>query len=270
MRNLLEFIWKNQFTLIFLLLEVVGFFMLSSTNHFHQSKLYSASVAISSKVYGFNQSYEQYLGLQEENDRLRSENAILREELYSRPYDHSDLSKTFETVTATVIASTFNKGNNFVLINKGRRDGITNEMGVLSISGIVGRVVHVSEKYSAIMPMLHSQSVTSVRLKSQDYFGRCKWNQFDPQVGQMLDIPNHVDVKEGDTVVTRGSNGLFPNNLMVGIVMTAEKDPSEGFQEINLKLSTNFQKLKTVYIIKNNFRQELDSLSNIVQEWEGN
>jgi rod shape-determining protein MreC len=248
----------------------VGFFLLSSTNHFHQSKLYTASVNLSSKVYSINQSYEQYIGLQEENSRLRTENAELREELYSRPLNTSNLSKTFETITATVIMSTFNKGNNFVLINRGQRDGITNEMGVLSINGVVGRVIHVSEKYSAIMPMLHSQSVTSVRLKNQDYFGRCKWNQYDPDIAQMLDVPNHVDITAGDTVVTRGSNGLFPNNQMVGVVISAEKDPSEGFQEINLRLSTNFQNLKTVYVIKNNFRQELDSISNTVKAWEGN
>lgn len=268
MRNLIEFLWKNQFTIIFLLLEVVGFFLLSSTNSFHQSKLYSASVAYSGKIYSINQSYLQYIGLQEENARLREENAILREELFTRPINKNLLNKTFETIPATVIMSTFNRGSNFIIINKGEQDGVKSEMGVISTSGIVGRVIHVSDKYAAIMPVLHSQSITSVRLKNQDYFGRCKWNQFDPEVAQMQDVPNHVAINKGDTIVTRGSHGLFPNGEMVGVVISASKDPSEGFQDINLKLSTNFQNLKTVYLIKNNFKSELDSLTNSINEWD--
>jgi hypothetical protein len=55
---------------------------------------------------------------------------------------------------------------------------------------------------------------------------------------------------------------------MVGVVISASKDPSEGFQEINMKLSTNFQNLKTVYLIKNNFKSELDSLTNSINEWD--
>lgn len=273
MRNLFEFIWRNQFTLIFLILEVIGFFLLSSTNSFHQSKLYSTSVAISGEIYSINQSYEQYIGLLEENEQLKSENAMLRERLFNIASIEEPLKKSYETIPATVIKSTFSWGNNFIIIDKGSDDGVNNEMGVLSSDGIVGRVVHVSSSYAAIMPILHSQSVTSVQLKNNNYFGRCKWNQFDSEVAQMLDIPNHVKVTEGDTIVTRGSNGIFPSGEIVGYVISTKKDPSEGFQEINFKLATNFQKLKAVYIIKNNNKAELDSLVQDVKDdfqWEEN
>lgn len=273
MRNLFEFIWRNQFTLIFLILEVIGFFLLSSTNSFHQSKLYSASVAISGKVYSINQSYEQYIGLLAENEQLKNENAMLRERLFNTSNTLSPLNRDFETISATVIKSTFSWGNNFIIIDKGADEGVENEMGVLSSTGIVGRVVHVSSHYAAVMPILHSQSITSVQLKNNSYFGRCKWNQYDSQIAQMLDIPNHVKVTEGDTIITRGSNGVFPNGEIVGFVQSTSKDPSEGFQEIDFKLATDFQNLKTVYLIKNNNKTELDSLVQGVEEqyqWEEN
>lgn len=270
MRNLLEFIWKNQFTLIFFILEVIGFVLLTSTNNFHQSKLYQASVKFSGNIYAINQSYEQYLGLQEENELLRQENARLREELFTRPVTSSVLEKPFETISSTVIMSTYNKGNNFIIIDKGEKDGIATEMGAISSNGIVGRVVHTSHDYSAIMPLLHSQSITTVQLKNQKYFGRCRWNQFDPNVAQLLDIPNHVEVNEGDTIITRGSSGVFPHGEIVGFVISAEKDPSEGFQEIDLKLATNFTNLNTVYLIDNREKPQLDSLINTLDQWDEN
>lgn len=271
MRNLIEFVWRNQFTLIFFVLEIIGFFLLSSTNSFHQSKMHTASVAISGKIYGINKSYEQYIGLIDENNLLRQENALLRQRILNNGRNNKNSELHYHATTATVIKSTYNLGNNFIIIDKGYKQGVSAEMGVLSTSGIVGKVIHVSANFASIMPLLHSQSTTSVQLKKNGYFGRCRWNQLDPNTTQLLDIPNHVNVDIGDTVITRGAKGTFPSGEIVGFVSSTKKDPSEGFQEINITIATNFQNLKAVYLLKNNQKPELDSLLQHINqnfEWE--
>lgn len=81
----------------------------------------------------------------------------------------------------------------------------------------------------------------------------------------MEDIPKHVPVKVGDTLVTSGFSQLFPRNIMVGRVKTVKMEPDKNFLEITVDLSTNFGSLSYVYVVNNLKKQEillLDSLAH--------
>ena len=84
MRNFLQFIWNNQFTLLFFLLEFIGFALLTTNNGFHNSKIQTASTSISGNVADIRDSYAQYLGLKEENEKLLEENKRLKERISLR------------------------------------------------------------------------------------------------------------------------------------------------------------------------------------------
>ena len=64
----------------------------------------------------------------------------------------------------------------------------------------------------------------------------------------------------GDTVVTSGFSNVYPKDIMVGIVSEASKDAHSNFYTLKIQLSTNFSRLNTVYVVKNLYKSELDTL----------
>lgn len=263
MRNLLQFIWNNQFTLLFLFLEVMGFFILASNNSYQNSKLQSFSVKVSGGVADVQRSYSKYIGLVEENQELQEENAVLRKMLNKRIHRsiESELKMIeYNTVPGNIISSSHDRGNNFMILDRGIENGIQAEQGVLSPRGVAGIVTSVASNYSSIMPLIHSQALISCKLKKNNYFGIGKWDGKDYRIGILEDIPNHVEVETGDTIVTRGSSGFFPPDQVLGYVKSSEKDESSGFQSIKFEYATDYRNIESVYIIQNTLRVQLDSL----------
>ena len=133
-------------------------------------------------------------------------------------------------------------------------------MGVISPSGIVGVVKNVSAHYSSVLSVLHSNSKISVKLKNSNYFGSVQWDGADYQVGILKDIPNHVSIALGDTIVTSGYSATFPVNLTIGIISKIEKPEGENFYELRIRFSNDFKNLSRVFIVKNNFKTEKEQL----------
>lgn len=260
MRNFLQFIWNNQFTFLFFLLEFLGFLLLTTNNPYHKSKVASTSVAITGNIAEVNYAYEQYLGLREENLKLLEENARLKERGLETASQQFTKDGRFQLSTAQVIQSTYKLGNNFLIINRGLEDGIEPQQGVLGPEGAVGIVYKVSNEYSAIMPIIHSQSMLSCKLGTTGYFGILKWDGKDERFAVLEDIPNHVRVAEGEPVLTRGASGALPANVLVGKAVAAERNESLGFQTVRVQLATDFQRIGSVYIIQNETKPTLDSL----------
>ena len=262
MRNFFQFIWNNQFTFLFFLLEFIGFVLLTTNNSFHNNALYSTSIALSGKIASVNNSYTQYIGLKEENNLLLKESARLKEKLLNSPaLPANDNSRIcYKTMTANAIKSTYNLGNNYIILNKGSNSGIAPQQGVIGPEGVVGIISHCSEHYSKVIPLIHSQSLISCKLASSSYFGILKWEGKDDEYAILEDIPNHVRIQPNDTVLTRGSSGAFPPNELVGFAVSSEKNESSGFQSITVKLATNYKNIDNLYVIENAEKPELDSL----------
>lgn len=268
MRNLLLFFWKYQFTFIFLLLEVVAFALLSSSNRFQSSKLHEFGVTMSGSIYSLQEGYNQYIGLRDENELLRQENARLREQVLDGGQQTQQVTHLgMRCIETQAISSTYHLGNNFVLINSGRKAGVERESAVIGPSGIVGLVHSVSDDYASVLPLLSSHAQVNARLQNTSYFGICRWNGQDDQFITLEDIPNHVQIDKGDTVVTRGSGGIYPPGLLIGLAESSEHDESSGFQKVRLRLATDFRKLHSLYVIVNEAKPQLDSLQQTLEEW---
>lgn len=225
------------------------------------------ATAISGYIYDLQYGYTQYLGLRQENEELRDENAQLRSLGINTIESGKAARNGFECIPAIAISSSYNREKNAIIINKGSSSGIEKESGVIGPKGVVGIVHSVSENYSAILPLIHSDSKISGRLKWTNYFGQCRWDGDDDQYLILENIPNHVTFYEGDTIITRGGGGVFPPGLLIGFAETSERDESSGFQEIRVKLATNFRNLNSLYVIVNERKPELDSLIQATEEW---
>jgi rod shape-determining protein MreC len=118
------------------------------------------------------------------------------------------------------------------------------------------------------MPVLHSKFQGSVKMKGSGDFGLLVWGGGDPMIADVKEIPKHVQVALGDTVLTTGYSSHFPSDLMVGYVESLDDKPEENFHRIRIKLSTDFRKLNYVQVVNNILKTEQDSLEQEVQDPE--
>ena len=146
------------------------------------------------------------------------------------------------------------------MINKGRSHGIAPDMAVISPDGIVGVVMSVSDNFATIMPVLHSDSRNSVKVKRTGISGSLVWDGADYRYAQVIDVPTTHKFIQGDTIITSGLANDFPEGILVGYVMEAENLSGSGFYKVKILLATDFNKLDHVYIINNRFRDEQERL----------
>lgn len=260
---------KYDYVVVFFFLLALCVVLMSRTSYYQSSKLISWTNSIAGGWYEGVHSISGYFGLKSENDRLAAENAYLRARLASSYISYTDSTFTvrdtvykqrFTYTEARVIKNSWSQQNNYVMINKGRSHGIAPDMAVISPDGIVGVVMSVSDNFATIMPVLHSDSRNSVKVKRTGISGSLVWDGADYRYAQVIDVPTTHKFIQGDTIITSGLANDFPEGILVGYVMDAENLSGSGFYKVKILLATDFNKLDHVYIINNRFRDEQERL----------
>jgi rod shape-determining protein MreC len=165
-----------------------------------------------------------------------------------------------------VINNSVDGYTNYITINKGSADGISAGMAVMSSMGAVGKVKRTSRHFSVITSLLNINLRVSGLLKRTGHFGTIQWNGRDPQIVDFDFIPRHVKPVVGDTVITSGYSGVFPEGIVIGTIEEIELMDETPFYEMKVKLVQDFHKLSFVTVIKSNLLHELDSLEQHIPD----
>ena len=266
MYNLRRFILKHHFVILFILLEVISILLLARSQNFHRNRMVTTTNDAVGKIYEWGSEVGNYFRLSTTNKQLAEENAMLRKQLSivydtaAHIYDINMGDTLYEYIPAQVVNNSTTQANNYIIITKGKADGIERDMGVISSDGIVGVVADMSRHYASVLSLLHSNSVVGVRFKNTQELGSLKWRTNNYRYGIVEDIPTHVIIHEGDTVLTSSYSFIFPADLMVGTV----EDPNTGLNgalnTTKIRFATDFATLRHVYVIRNLHKPELDSL----------
>ena len=155
----------------------------------------------------------------------------------------------YKLISAKVINSSTNKLQNYITLNKGSRDGIQADMGVISSEGVVGIVKTVSTKFSVVIPILNQNIKINTKFKKNNYSGPLVWNGEDYRIAKLTDIARHVEFSLGDTLVTSGFTSTFPEGIPVGTIEDFNIKESEPYYNIKVLLSVNFRTLSHVKVI---------------------
>lgn len=265
MYSLLRFLKKYSYILMFLILEVLCIIMLINNLPYQKRKLTKVGNAISGRFFKTKTNLTDYFSLREENQLMMEHNAFLMSQLYKINADTNlvsdSLSCDFNFITAKVINNSINNVNNYLLIDKGRKDGIYKDMGVICENGIVGKVVNVTEHYASVMSMLHTYSMVSARFIDNQHIANVSWDDIDYRFGTVNDIPLHLELKKGDTLVTSGFSNIYPADIMIGTIEEKLEAESKDFDVAKIRFSTNFSTLRHVFVIENLHQTEIDSLT---------
>lgn len=269
MSNLFDFFIRYKNTLLFFLLLIISLSLTFQTHSFQRSKVVSSTNFISGGVYSWEDGIRSYFRLGKENKLLVEENNRLREQLYNASFDRDVFGDVADTIfprkpykvrPAQVIANRYKNLDNYILINRGSKDSIQPEYGVITNQGVLGVVEDVSRHYARVISILNTKLAINAQLKNSDHFGTLSWDGRNPNVLNLIDIPRTASVEVGDTIMTNGRSLIFPKGIMIGTVEKAKVRSGQNFYDIRVRLFNDMTAIGNVYVIQNERRAEADSL----------
>jgi rod shape-determining protein MreC len=259
MRNLLNFLAKYNNLLIFLILEGIAILLLTTGNTYHNTRLVKGIRGITRGVEERMSNIREYFNLREVNKILEAENVSLKNRLEQQVRIEDMLFFSVKDTVfhqqyyfsdAKITDNTVNRQKNFFMLNKGRMQGLSTDMAVVSGNSVAGVILGCSNNYSIAMSLLNIDFRLSARIKSNGYFGSLSWDGRDVEHAVLSEIPQHVTFGIGDTVETTGYSAVFPEGIIIGTVSGFEKTGGDFFR-IEISLLTDFRKLRFVKVIGN-------------------
>ncbi|MBC7903227.1 MAG: rod shape-determining protein MreC [Gemmatimonadaceae bacterium] len=271
MRNIFLFIRRFSNFLFFLVLQIFALYFLFRYNKFHEAAFMGVAGELTGKVSERYNTVEYYFNLKKTNEALVSENLALRKML-KQNYESPDTSQRFiidsvkiDSVTVAqrykyfdskVVGNFVSEQNNYFTIHRGQNQGIEKDWGVISPTGIAGRIVNVGPNYSVVMSALNRQFKVNSMLKNSGEKGSVQWDGENPQYMLMKDVPKSAKVAKGDSVITSNLSDIYPAGIMVGTIAEVIDDKSSNFFMLKLKTSTNFYNLQYVTVIQDLQKEE--------------
>jgi len=264
MRNLINFLIQYSVVILFLVLEVISFTLIVNNQDYQKSVFLSSSNSVISGMYKINNSVVEFFKLRDANDNLSEENTALKNEIILLRNQLSTLQpeKTdsilfrippemeyeFISVQSNQQLHQVNYKTTLTL-NKGLRDGIKVDMGVIGDEGVVGIIKTVSDKFSVVIPVLNDKIKINCKFKKNNYSGPLQWPGVDYRYAELKDIARHVEFSLGDSLVTSGFTNTFPEGIPVGTIENFNIKESEAYYNIKVKLAVNFRTLSHVKVI---------------------
>lgn len=267
MQQIFNFIFKNSYRMLFLLLIIISLSLTIQSHSFHKSKVISSANFLSGGVYEKMNNVNEYFNLKIQNDELARENARLKSLLFNLK-DTTKLPevdsiygvKKIDIIISKVIKNSYNVHENYLTLNSGSNQGIKQDMGVINSLGIVGVIENTSANYSTVLSILNTTRPLNAKIKKSGHYGSLSWNGKSTGFIQLTDVPRLASVRKGDTIVTGGLSEIFPENINIGTIEKVLTDNETNFYTLDIKLFNDMTSLGYVYVIKNKDTAEIIEL----------
>ena len=273
--QLFAFIAQSRNFILFVLLEILCFYFVVNTSNYWSASFFNTSNRYAARMLAWSNTAQEYTRLRQVNVELSTENQHLRQQLTklqqgspSAPAAYradSVFANRFTFTVAKVINNTTTLANNYLTIDKGIADGIKPGMGVISPTGIVGRVRFCNEHFAVITSILHSEFRVSASLVKANEIGTARWMGADPTRMTLFDISRYKPVAKNDSVVTSNQNSVFPSGILIGRIRTIGLQANQTFHDLTIDLSTNFGNLSFVYVVNNQLRAQQEQIEQQVE-----
>lgn len=284
MRKLLDFLLHKKHWFLFFLFEVLSIALVYRNNLYHRSVFISSANFMTGRLASVTGNIRSYFHLRDINKALLEKNGKMELELLDLQSQIELMvadtisfkgmvkdsisrdSSPFFFIMADVVNNSLSLMSNYITIDKGRKDGVTPDMGVVSEDGVVGIVSHVSDHFAVIISLLNQKSKLSCKVLGNNSFGYLAWDGKDTRFATLEELPRHAEFHKGDTVITSGYSAIFPAGLIVGTVEDFNKEHDDNFYALRVKLATSFSSLQNVRVIGNALQQEQVNLEKMAKK----
>ena len=261
MRTLIAFFSRHYFFFMFIILEAIALVIFINNNYYPNTRAINTANFMTGFLNSIYSSTTEYFALKEDNEQLAAENAMLHNQLETS-FLVTDTTvfytrdSAYRFIPARIINNSVNRRNNYFMINKGSNHGIGADMGVVSPTGVCGIIISVSKHYSTGMSLLHKDMKVSSKIKKNNQLANVIWDGKNYRNGILQDIPTHIQLFPGDTIVTSGFSFIFPEGMPVGRVVAYERVEGTNLNSAIMSFAADFNSLNHIYVIENLMQDE--------------
>jgi rod shape-determining protein MreC len=151
-----------------------------------------------------------------------------------------------KTMAAQVIGSSGSEQSRSIYIDKGSRDGVKQDMAVITAEGVVGKVLRVFRSTSQVLLVNDQTSGVGAILEKSRLQGVLRGTALGEVV--LEKVMSDETVEPGEKVVTSGGDQIFPKGLPVGTVTKVSPGP-ELFLNIRVRPAVDLSRLEEVLVI---------------------
>ena len=208
---------------------------------------------------GFWSGYAGLRDVRQENEALNQEVARLSLELQQQRALAQQTrslerllelreSVSFPTLSARVIATDATPYFRTLTIDRGRGDGVHEDMAVVAPDGVVGRVVGAPGPRAAQVQLLIDRNAAAGALIERSRASGLAIGTDDDSQLRMEYVSNLQDVRVGDRIVTSGIDGIYPEGFLIGRV-TAATEGLGLYRIIHVDPVVDFSQIEDVLVV---------------------
>ena len=259
---------------VFILLEVAALVMLSHNGEMQKTWIAKGMHGVYAFFWGGAETVKDYFSLRKQNDMLAEENFRLNKVIREyrmltgtdiRPDTVPDILGGYRFVHADAVKVSNNKQHNYIILDKGAKDGIEELSGVMTDRGVIGIIDAVGQNFSYARSFKNTGMSVSARLGKEGPVGELMWDGVSSNGAVLKEIPHHIVLHQGDTVYTSGFSAIFPADIPLGV--TGEATVVNGSTyDIDVTLFEDFSAIRYVTIVSNTYDEEIAELEGENEE----
>jgi rod shape-determining protein MreC len=175
-------------------------------------------------------------------NELKIENETLKKQL-----GFMETHQNRELIPAKIIGRDPVSYMDYIVIDKGQNDGISTGMAVITDGALVGKITESNPNSAKVTLITSKDSLVQAMLQDSREEGILRGGL----AGVTLDnIPQEVDAKQGDMVITSGLGGDIEQGLMVGTISGVTSGSADIFKSLSIQPTVDFTKLELVFVLK--------------------
>ncbi|MBQ2559099.1 MAG: rod shape-determining protein MreC [Fibrobacter sp.] len=257
-RFIVDLFTQRHGVVAFAFFLVLGILLREASTQVRESVVESALSTVFYPVQLLASSINDFKNLQAENDHLKAENARLRQETYHASEGLQELARLhtlvrfddkwdYPIVTSRVVGHNPGRFLTTLVINRGTYHGVKDNMPVMSMNGLVGKISKAMMTHSRVQLLVDPNLKLSVLERRTRVVGF-----LESMDGHLLSamIPSHAGVAEGDTLITSGLGGIFPKGIPVGTVRSVRKADLDVMSLMDVEPFQEFSTLEEVFVMQ--------------------
>ncbi|MFJ5715526.1 rod shape-determining protein MreC [Neobacillus sp. NPDC093127] len=196
---------------------------------------------------------DNLVSLESQVQALKKDNEELRAVL-----DEEKTLRDFEPLPATVIGRNPDRWHEMIIIDKGSLNGLKKNMAVVTANGLIGKVKSVN-KFSSTVQLLSATDpknrISAIVQGKTKVYGLVEGYDKEKKLLMVKAIPAGAEIEKGQTVITSGLGGIFPEGLLVGKVVEVKPDQYGLNLTALVKPGADFYDIKNVMVTKKIMRE---------------
>ena len=206
-----------------------------------------------------NNLYDKYKKLQKkvkETDLINAQKKELERELeeMKNMLDLNSALSESSYLNATVVNRNIGYWFNTITIDKGEKNGVKEDMAVITSEGLIGKITKVTN-YTSTVKLITSEDAnnkTSIRIEvnGKYIYGLLTGYNRDTNTFTVEGISDNSEIPSGSFVTTTGMGNVFPSGILVGKVKNISKDHFDLARTIEIESAVDFNNISYVTVLK--------------------